>query len=807
MAAASQNKQADTPEIRALLELERRSLSGDSSITPEIKQQVDSKLKAYRAQGLVKPLKNADNEQALSNASDVFDSVTKAMNSIGPTTTGILGKIDSQIPGSSRKDLEGYINSLKANLAFSELQKMRDNSPTGGALGQVSEGEERLLSSTVADLDPNQSPKVLRENLQKIADHYSAYLQSLGYDKDQIGSVSHGLSFNAAAGSGGNNPPGGEGGQGGPNDVDPTPEGPASGPTKGVPDPKAAALITTLMRHGASNDEINQALQPLGVKASEDELNAAREGLQRSPNFTGDVPAIRQEPTTLGNRISASGLGAAGIAAGEAATGGRLDQIVGALGGNADQVRQASAVSQQAHPGAALVGSVLGSAPLVIGGEAALGGLGMAGSLGRSALVNGAYGALEGSGTDRQQPVVGAVLGGLTGAAGGAAGERVAQGVGRALAPTGGALAPLYAEGVRPTIGQRFSARGIGGGLLNTAEEALGSVPVIGAGIRGAREKARVQFQRGAFNIALREIGDQLPDDISHGTQAHAYTQDAFNRAYDEARSGMSFKPDLDYANDVAALRNDITTSGIYDQAQQKKIGDIINNAVVSRLQSSGGQLSGDAYKNATSAIDKAAQKLSSSDPIVSDALYQYSDILDSAARRSSSPDAVAAMEAADRGYAKLVRIELASKAAGGGDIGDFTPSQLNRAVQQATGGVRSRAYLRGDALMSDYAQAGLSLSDKLPNSGTVDRALLSTAATGGLGGLGYITPVGAALTGAAGSLYAPGVRDVVGAALAPRGGQTARTLRDFITTNPIALGTASGTGSGLLLQALPADQ
>ena len=42
-------------ETDALLELERRGLTGDPSITPEIKAKVKAKLDAYRQQGLLKP--------------------------------------------------------------------------------------------------------------------------------------------------------------------------------------------------------------------------------------------------------------------------------------------------------------------------------------------------------------------------------------------------------------------------------------------------------------------------------------------------------------------------------------------------------------------------------------------------------------------------------------------------------------------------------------------------------------------------------------------------------------------------------
>jgi hypothetical protein len=53
-------------------------------------------------------------------------------------------------------------------MAFDNLSEMRQNSPTGGALGNVSDTELRLLSSTLGSLDPRQGGPSLRENIALI---------------------------------------------------------------------------------------------------------------------------------------------------------------------------------------------------------------------------------------------------------------------------------------------------------------------------------------------------------------------------------------------------------------------------------------------------------------------------------------------------------------------------------------------------------------------------------------------------------------------------------------------------------------
>lgn len=47
-------------KLAATMELERRAMEGDPSITPEIKAKIDARMKTYRAQGLAKPLGEGD---------------------------------------------------------------------------------------------------------------------------------------------------------------------------------------------------------------------------------------------------------------------------------------------------------------------------------------------------------------------------------------------------------------------------------------------------------------------------------------------------------------------------------------------------------------------------------------------------------------------------------------------------------------------------------------------------------------------------------------------------------------------------
>jgi hypothetical protein len=84
--------------------------------------------------------------------------------------TGIRGKIPN-IPGSNAANAEALLDTLKSQTAFSVLQTMRNNSKTGGALGQVSDKEGQLLQNNLAALDKAQSVSAYRDALQKIIDY------------------------------------------------------------------------------------------------------------------------------------------------------------------------------------------------------------------------------------------------------------------------------------------------------------------------------------------------------------------------------------------------------------------------------------------------------------------------------------------------------------------------------------------------------------------------------------------------------------------------------------------------------------
>lgn len=82
--------------------------------------------------------------------------------------TGFGANWASAIGGSEAADLKNLLDTVKANVGFDKLQAMREASPTGGALGQVSERENVLLQSVLGALEQSQSPEQLKYNLNRL---------------------------------------------------------------------------------------------------------------------------------------------------------------------------------------------------------------------------------------------------------------------------------------------------------------------------------------------------------------------------------------------------------------------------------------------------------------------------------------------------------------------------------------------------------------------------------------------------------------------------------------------------------------
>ena len=93
--------------------------------------------------------------------------IDQAKTKISPWTTGFGGLL-AHFPQSEARSLRNDLDTIRANIGFDKLQNMRDNSETGGALGQVSEMENRLLQAVNGALDQLANGEDITDNLDII---------------------------------------------------------------------------------------------------------------------------------------------------------------------------------------------------------------------------------------------------------------------------------------------------------------------------------------------------------------------------------------------------------------------------------------------------------------------------------------------------------------------------------------------------------------------------------------------------------------------------------------------------------------
>lgn len=136
--------------------------------------------------------KASDVKQTYSDVvTSTIDDIFTADREATLPTTGLLGSVTQNIPGTNSHDISQNLKTLKANASFERLNAMREASPTGGALGGVSEKEMALLEASYAALEQSQSDEQFKRNLNRFHNTYldivhgreagSQYHRSLDY--------------------------------------------------------------------------------------------------------------------------------------------------------------------------------------------------------------------------------------------------------------------------------------------------------------------------------------------------------------------------------------------------------------------------------------------------------------------------------------------------------------------------------------------------------------------------------------------------------------------------------------------------
>ena len=89
-----------------------------------------------------------------------------------PGFEGITGlsvdRLSSLVPGTDAADAAAQFTVLKSQIAQNVLQMYRQMSETGGAVGQVSDNEQKLFQNNLAALSTMQSPEEMKKSLDRI---------------------------------------------------------------------------------------------------------------------------------------------------------------------------------------------------------------------------------------------------------------------------------------------------------------------------------------------------------------------------------------------------------------------------------------------------------------------------------------------------------------------------------------------------------------------------------------------------------------------------------------------------------------
>ena len=95
----------------------------------------------------------------------------------------------SAYSGSPAATVAALLKPIQANTAFNKLQDMRSKSPTGGALGAVSDKELQLLYTSEAAIDPTASDEAFQSALDTIIGNRIQLLSKLGANPYEVAAM------------------------------------------------------------------------------------------------------------------------------------------------------------------------------------------------------------------------------------------------------------------------------------------------------------------------------------------------------------------------------------------------------------------------------------------------------------------------------------------------------------------------------------------------------------------------------------------------------------------------------------------
>lgn len=150
-------------------------VAGDYMLVPDPQAETGYRYEVIPGSETWREMQDAEEQSATKDTrqevttSVMLDDINRAIAAMDGTLPATGGWSALRIvPGTAADKLENALASLEPNIAFQQLQQMRDSSPTGGAVGQLTDNERKALSSVLGSLRQSQTESELRYNLERL---------------------------------------------------------------------------------------------------------------------------------------------------------------------------------------------------------------------------------------------------------------------------------------------------------------------------------------------------------------------------------------------------------------------------------------------------------------------------------------------------------------------------------------------------------------------------------------------------------------------------------------------------------------
>jgi hypothetical protein len=341
---------------------------------------------------------------------------------------------------------------------------------------------------------------------------------------------------------------------------------------------------------------------------------------------------------------------------------------------------------------------------------------------------------------------------------------------------TGAKVKTLMKEGVNPTIGQILGASRGAGRIVDVAEQALSSVPVLGAAPKAGRRRAALQLNTAAANRALAPIGKNA-DGITPGADLVAHVHDTLSAEFNRILPSIVMKPDMQLIDNIitAIKKHGSEMTEMSRTHLDHVVKEIVSNRLLEAKQAGAKVIPGKLVQIMKSDLDRISADLMAGTTQAERSVGRALEDVSSAVMKNlerSNPSKVKELKAVQEGWANYVRIREGSTRPNAPELG-MSPVQLDAGVKAADRSMRKARYGEGRSLMQDLSSAGKEvLKSDLPSSGTTDRALWASLLGGSSAGvIPFIDPLVGLGATVGTATYAPYIQGGVARLLTRRPG------------------------------------